>query len=378
MKIVFVSLVLNIHGIGLSDELYKLTNGEYKFISTGMLDSENDKGGGNKQFETRPYLLRVNNYSSKLEALKLIREADMMIYGAASAYYLKERLKTYKLTFIASERWLKKGLVNILSPSLLKKLFTIYLYAHNKPFYALCNSAYAAKDYSKLQILKNKYFKWGYFTSTKQLDLEYIIKNKHNASCIKILWVARFLKWKHPELMIQLGKKLNANHINFSINMIGVGPLLDRINRDIINMGLSDQIHLLGALPNEKVMELMREHHIFCFTSDKNEGWGAVLNEAMSNGCCPVSSIEIGSTPYLIKNGVNGLSFDLKKGNSLFEKVYWLIKHTEEREKMSIEAYNTINNLWNPQNAAKQLYYLSESLLHNNEYNVLEGPCSKA
>ena len=103
MKIVFVSLVLNIHGIGLSDELYKLTNGEYKFISTGMLDSENDKGGGNKQFETRPYLLRVNNYSSKLEALKLIREADMMIYGAASAYYLKERLKTYKLTFIASE-----------------------------------------------------------------------------------------------------------------------------------------------------------------------------------------------------------------------------------------------------------------------------------
>ena len=57
----------------------------------------------------------------------------------------------------------------------------------------------------------------------------------------------------------------------------------------------------------------MKKHHIYCLTSDKNEGWGAVLNEAMSSGCCPVSSIEAGATPYLVKDGVNGFSFDLKK-----------------------------------------------------------------
>ena len=81
----------------------------------------------------------------------------------------------------------------------------------------------------------------------------------------------------------------------------------------IKKQGLENHVHLLGKMPNGEVMEAMRSHHIFCFTSDKNEGWGAVLNEAMSSGCCPVSSIATGSTPYLIKDGVNGFSFDLDK-----------------------------------------------------------------
>ena len=33
----------------------------------------------------------------------------------------------------------------------------------------------------------------------------------------------------------------------------------------------------------------------------------------------------------------------------------WLIKHPEECEKMSIAAYNTMKDVWSPQNAANQL-----------------------
>lgn len=378
MKIVFVSIALNIHQIAVADELYKLTNGQYWFIETSLSVDGNQKGG-NVDSSNRLYLIKsYESLRAYQYAMQLIREADVMVYGAAPLEYLKERVKTGKLTFVNSERWLKKGLLNLLSPNLLKQQFFYHTHCHNKPYYALCSSAYAAGDYRILQSFKDKCYKWGYFTAVPKLDIVNIQESKHSTSTVKILWVARFLQLKRPERMLQLASQLRSVGVDFSINMIGIGPEYDNIATAINDMGLQGYVHLHGNMSNNKVMEAMRTHDIFCFTSDKNEGWGAVLNEAMSSGCCPVSSIETGSTPYLIKDGVNGFSFNLKNKNDLFEKVLWLIEHPEERERMSIEAYKTIRDVWSPKNAAEQLYKLCQSMLQGENYVVEDGPCSKA
>lgn len=378
MNIVFVSMALNIHQIGVSDELYRLAKGKFWFMETGYA-SKGVQKGGESEFALRPYLIRIQNgETSMAAAIQIIRDADVMIYGAAPIAFLKERVKTGKLTFMYSERWLKRGLLNLLSPRLLQQQWFYHTRCHGKPVYALCASAYAAGDFTKMFSFKEKCFKWGYFTTVPEIDIENIQKAKRSASTVKILWVARFLQWKHPERMLQLASQLRTNHVDFLVDMIGVGPEYDKIASAIKKMGLENHVHLLGQVSNSTVMEAMRTHDIFCFTSDKNEGWGAVLNEAMSSGCCPVSSIETGSTPYLIKDGVNGLSFDLGKKNDLFDKVLWLIKHPEEREKMSVEAYKTIRDVWSPKNAALQLMSLCENLLIGKDNFVAEGPCSKA
>lgn len=378
MNIVFVSMALNIHQIGVSDELYRLAKGKFWFMETGYA-SKGVQKGGESEFALRPYLIRIQNgETSMAAAIQIIRDADVMIYGAAPIAFLKERVKTGKLTFMYSERWLKRGLLNLLSPRLLQQQWFYHTRCHGKPVYALCASAYAAGDFTKMFSFKEKCFKWGYFTTVPEIDIENIQKAKRSASTVKILWVARFLQLKHPERMLQLASQLRTNHVDFLVDMIGVGPEYDKIASAIKKMGLENHVHLLGQVSNSTVMEAMRTHDIFCFTSDKNEGWGAVLNEAMSSGCCPVSSIETGSTPYLIKDGVNGLSFDLGKKNDLFDKVLWLIKHLEEREKMSVEAYKTIRDVWSPKNAALQLMSLCENLLIGKDNFVAEGPCSKA
>lgn len=378
MNIVFVSLALNIHQVGISDELYGLMEGNFWFIETGY-NSVGEQKGGESEFAKRLYLVRTQNGKKSEElAMQLIRDADVMIFGAAPMEYLKERVKTGKLTFIYSERWFKRGLLNLLSPRLLQQQWFYHAHCHGKPVYALCASAYAAGDFAKMFSFKGKCFKWGYFTSVPELDIENIQKSKRSTSTVKILWVARFLQLKHPERMLQLASQLRSHDIDFSIDMIGIGPEYDKIASAIKTMGLGNYVHLLGQVPNSKVMEAMRTHDIFCFTSDKNEGWGAVLNEAMSSGCCPVSSIETGSTPYLIKDGINGVSFDLKKENELFEKVLWLIEHSEEREKMSIEAYKTIRDVWSPKNAATQFVKLCEIIQNGDSAFVADGPCSRA
>lgn len=376
MKIVTISVVLNIHQVNVSDELYRLTNGNYWFIETDNA-AQSDSKGGATDYSSKPYLVRpYKDLESYEKAMALIREADVVVYDSIRLSYLKERVKTGKLTFVQGERWLKKGLINLLSPNLIKQQVFYHTHCHGRPVYALCASAYAACDYKKMLSFKGKCFKWGYFTAVPEIDIEGIQMLRRSASTVKILWVARFLQLKHPERMLQLASHMRGSGVDFSIDMIGVGPKYDKIAADIKKMGLEENVHLLGQMPNSEVIAAMCSHDIFCFTSDRNEGWGAVLNEAMACGCCPVSSIDTGSTPYLIKNGVNGLSFDLKKKNDLFEKVMWLVKHPDDRERMSVEAYKTVRDNWSPKKAAANLFKLSECLINGNEITITDGPGS--
>ena len=43
--------------------------------------------------------------------------------------------------------------------------------------------------------------------------------------------------------------------------------------------------------------------------SGRKEGWGAVVNEAMSSGCAVVADAEAGSVPYLIENSKDGFIY---------------------------------------------------------------------
>lgn len=379
MTIVFVTVALNIHQVGIADELYRLTDGNYWFIEIGDIGGDNSKGGKLNNFSQRSYLIKTTDGEASVQkALQLVRDADVMIYGAAPLMYLRERIKTGKLTFMYSERWLKKGILNLLSPRLLKQQWFYHTHCHGKPFYALCSSAYAVRDFRLMRSFIGKCYKWGYFTDVHEFDIKSILYKKRENSRVKILWVARLIDWKHPEVMIELALQLLQEKVDFIINMIGSGDMFNQLQIQIQKHELGEHVHLLGSMSNERVRQTMLSHHIACFTSDRNEGWGAVLNEDMGSGCCPVGSIEAGATPYLIKDGLNGFSFDLKKKNDLFEKVLWLIKHPEERERMSIEAYKTIRDVWSPKNAAEQLYKLCQSMLQGESYVVEDGPCSKA
>ena len=122
----------------------------------------------------------------------------------------------------------------------------------------------------------------------------------------------------------------------------------------------------------------MSKHAIFLFTSDRNEGWGAVANEAMSYGCVMVGADEIGSIPYLVTDNVNGMIFKACNINSLYEKVIYLINNPMERERMSKAGMQTMRNVWSPENATSSLVNFIESLQRKEIPHILYGPCSKA
>jgi glycosyltransferase involved in cell wall biosynthesis len=179
-------------------------------------------------------------------------------------------------------------------------------------------------------------------------------------------------------MAILLAKRLKDAGYEFEMNMFGIGELYDKMKALCAKLGVGDVVCMRGSVSNEQILNEMREHNIFLFTSDKHEGWGAVLNEAMSSVCAVVASNEIGSVPFLIKDGENGLIFKSKNLDSLYEKVVYLLENKEQIALLGRNAYYTMLNQWSPKNAAKNLLQLIGDLQNGKDTSIVEGPCSKA
>lgn len=394
MTIAFYSNYLNQHQFPILESFNRLENVEYYFIATTKVPEARIRMGY-KEYDCKFLIDTTLSKENMKRAMTLAVDADVAIFLTVGVHeYEVRRLKTGKLTFEYGERWLKRGLINLLSPRLIKHQIYYWLYGHKAPLYMLCNSAYAASDYELMGSFKNRCYKWGYFT---KVDEDFDVEASADVSTSNItplMWCSRYLTLKHPELPVLLAKKLKEDGYKFSLDMYGSGEYCERTMELVGKLHLEDVINFYGNCPNEEILKSMRRHRIFLFTSDRHEGWGAVLNECMSNGCVPVTSDAIGATRFLVEDGVNGMVFrsaesrsgfrgtslscDAKALESLVEKVEWLLDNPDKTNRMAANAYATMRDVWSPDNAAKNFLRLVDDLSHGRDTSIEEGPCSKA
>ena len=379
MTLTFVTNFVHHHQLPLADEFFGLIGDNYRYIATSRLPEWLIKGGYDPSLE-RPYIIRTYLSDDDMkEARNLIDNSDVVIYGAAPDEWVFERKRNNKVTFHFSERWLRKINLHAISPRALYNIYRNYFKFRDKRTYMLCASAYTAQDVHRYGCFPQKCFKWGYITkvdeSFKVEDLKRVVSTPE---ITQIMWCARFLKLKHPELPVLLAARMKINGYRFSIDMFGSGEELENTKNLISQYGVEDCVNLCGNRPNEDILKEMRKHEIFLFTSDRNEGWGAVLNEAMSNGCVPVASDEIGSVPYLIKSGYNGLVFKSRNLKSLYKNVTQLIDNPDKLMEMSKVAVYTMQNVWSPRVAAENFLDLANHVINNtlDLYKRTEGPAS--
>lgn len=375
MKIVFLTNYYNHHQKDLSNAMYEYTKYNYFFIETEKISEERLNMGWGEDQVPEYVLQNYTNQEAYVECQKMIDNADVVIIGSAPYELIKNRLKEKKLTFNYSERLYKKGYQYYKMPIRIIRHYKKY--TRHKNLYLLCASAYTAADFAKSRTFVNKSYKWGYFPEIKRYEnVDMLIESKSHAS---ILWVGRFIEWKHPEIPIRIAKKLRNEGYCFTINLIGTGELEDNICNMIIENDLQDCVHVLGAMKPDKVREYMERSQIFLFTSDRSEGWGAVLNEAMNSGCAVVASHAIGSVPFLLNHKENGLIYKDGDEKDLYEKVKKLIDDKAMCKQYGKKAYKTINEEWNAQVAAYRFIQLAGRILRGEMNPALfdSGPCCK-
>lgn len=374
MKVVFLSNYFNHHQQFFSDAMYRLIGEDYTFIETSKMREERKKlGYGIDVFP--PYVKQLHKNPAELtECMELINSANVVITGSAPEKLLKYRKKHNKLILRYQERCFKQDL-NLKQKA--KRILANLIYnPKGKEIYLLCASAYTAADYKKMGLFKNRAYKWGYFPSFKEHDVEEVLTQKAQN---RILWCGRFLWWKHPEYALYVAERLKNDGYDFSLEIIGTGSMEEELKREAEKRELGKHVTFLGAMKPEKVREHMKKTPIFMFTSNFEEGWGAVLNEAMNSGCAVVASHAAGSVPYLLENNKNGLVFENGNKDDLYNKIKHLLDNPEEQKRLGKNAYNTIAASWTPNVAAERFLALAQEIEESGECNLFcEGPCAKA
>lgn len=372
-SICFISTYLNHHNKPICDALYELTNGHFHYVATSNIGEMRRKMGFSQMDAV--YLLDYANSSNPQEIQDVIDEADVVIAGASEPINLiRNRLKEGKITFRGSERLFKTRSRYLKSPIHWFRCF------QTRKAYMLCSSAATARDYNLLGFYKNRCYKWGYFTEVKPLDPEAIWDKREKARAagkpIPILWVGRLIGWKHPETAIYALHKVKEAGYSFDFNLIGDGEVAPMLRKIVNSLGMNDCVHLLGAQPTSEVRKYMEECEIYLFTSNREEGWGAVLNESMSCACATIANSEIGAVPFLIKDGENGLIFNKGSVDSLYECLVKLLDSEDYRRLLGVSAYKMLSELWTPRKAAENLLALVDSIQNKTENPIKEGPCS--
>jgi len=366
----------------MSNELYRLLGNRYTFIETEPVAQERVDMGWAPDMAL-PYVKRFADNPE--ENRKLIMDSDVVIFGGVDdESYIMPRLEAGKPVLRYSERIYKTGRWKFVSPRGLIKKYHDHTRFRKAPVYLLCAGAYVAGDYRVIHAYPHKKYKWGYFPETKEYDIEKLIEHKRkltaqNDGKTSILWAGRFIDWKHPEMAIRLAEYLKSLDYRFKLTMVGGGEMDSELRQLVQEKNLQDVVEFAGYQKPEQVRKYMEDSEIFVFTSDRQEGWGAVLNEAMNSGCACVAGNRIGAAPYLIQDGLNGLLFRSKSQKQLNAKVENLINDDYKRRIMSKQAYEMILFQWNSSEAAIALTDMCEDIIEKKKPEFkTEGPGGKA
>lgn len=372
MKLVFLSNYYNHHQKALCAQLHESCS-SFWFVETSQMREERRALGYGEQ-HIPSYVIQ---YSDKTKAMidQAIRDADAVLWGGAPSALVQERIRGGKLVLRCSERLFKK-----------KESFLRFLpryikwqleFPRGKAAYLLAASAYAAADYARFGSYRNHAYKWGYFPATHVYDTQELMAQKQRT---RLLWCGRFLDWKHPDDAVRVAKRLMDDGYDFTLDFIGTGEMNETLQSMVADYGLQERVHFLGSMKPDQVREHMEQAGIYLFTSDRQEGWGAVLNEAMNAGCAVVASTAAGSTPFMIHPDQNGKVYTACDTDALYATVKELLDDVDKQVCLGKAAYDTIVSEWNATIAAKRLLELISRLQSGEECDGLfrDGPCSRA
>ena len=375
----FFSNYFNHYQKALCDELFKRLGEGFHFIETEPMEEFRSNMGWGRE-TVPPYVIR--SYESDQNenlANRLAEEADVVIMGTAPERYLRKRLGKNGLVFRYSERPLKEGRWKIFVPYLAKKFYVNHISNRNKSIYCLCAGAFVSSDFRfLLDSYKDKCYKFGYFPFPEEKSWEELSALKMQNNRIKILWCGRFLKLKRADLLIKACAKAKAEGFDFELELVGSGEEEQKLKKLAEDYGLMDRTVFKGYMSPEETRAEMEKADIYVCTSNKLEGWGAVIYEGLSAGCAVIAASKAGATPFLVRDGVTGLVYRLGSAESLADKLISYLKDMDSARIMAGNAYRQMHDQWNPDTAAERVLDVSGHLLKGERFFYDEGPMSEA
>ena len=173
------------------------------------------------------------------------------------------------------------------------------------------------------------------------------------------LYIGRFSEEKNIFHLLRAYKKLEPQN-NWGLILVGDGPLNKEITGYIKNNSIKN-VFMPGFQQKENVPKFLAVSDIFILPST-SETWGLVVNEAMAAGLPVFVSKKCGCYPDLIKEGINGFSFDPFDEDELFDLMSATVNGKYDLKKMGAASMEIIKD-YTPHKAAEVIAKTIEFVL---------------
>jgi colanic acid/amylovoran biosynthesis glycosyltransferase len=162
----------------------------------------------------------------------------------------------------------------------------------------------------------------------------------------KILSVAAFKDVKGHKYLVEACRTLKEQGVDFVCHLVGEGPLRTKVEAQIAEAGLQDQITVDGARPRSEIVRMMSEVDVLALASvptkrGKREGITVVLMEAMASGL-PVVASDLSGIPELVENGCSGILVPPRDSGALANALLCLQEDPALRKRMGQAGRNKV------------------------------------
>lgn len=154
----------------------------------------------------------------------------------------------------------------------------------------------------------------------------------------RLLYVGQLIHRKGIDLLIKAVSDLLPIYAELSLELIGDGG--ERAPYEYMAKPFANRIHFAGVLPFEQIRRQLADFHALVLPS-RHDGWGVVVNEALSVGVPVIVSDACGAAD-LVQDGENGYIFareDMVSLRSSVEKL--LSQNVKEHQAMRNAARET-------------------------------------
>jgi len=334
------------------------------------------------------------------------------------------------------------GMLRLLHPSYLRMALRFCRLLRWPTFYYLPMGVHAAQDMLRMvrlfarfprwlfreplitaEELSSKLLLWGYFVepakiekplaetlgakrvetvgnrqSTVDSDTTHALMNSRTHELLRVLWVGRMLNWKRVDTLIKAVGLLHKEGRNVHLTLVGQGteePRLHKLADSVSNQqsaiesrgstrhplltAYGSPVTFKAPVPIAQVRDFMRQADVYVLPSDGGEGWGAVVNEAMEEGCSVIATHECGAGATMIKDGQNGLLFRAGDARALANRLRRMQDEPELRQELANNGRATVGQIWGPDVAAERLVAFCQAVLDGQPCpRYSDGPLSEA
>jgi glycosyltransferase involved in cell wall biosynthesis len=162
--------------------------------------------------------------------------------------------------------------------------------------------------------------------STSSLNLN--LSTEGRPFTLKLINIGSFVTKKNQTLLLDIIIELNNKGIQTSCIFLGDGPLRNEIEKQAMELGISDQCHFYGNVEN--IEEYLWQSDLYVHTASY-EPLGLVLLEAMASAL-PVVTLDGGGNRDLVIDGKNGYLIEKQDPKEFADRILEIYQNKEMSE----------------------------------------------